>query len=89
MTIEFIPKDENYKEKVEKSFERQRAMETIDLLAPVMGDRFIITGQVLKAGRTITVCQAEVYAVNGNEKKLVAQMTGTMMTVIAREGIHQ
>lgn len=152
MTSEFIPADENYKEKVVKSFERQRAMETIGItletiepgrvvlhmpynqaytqqhgfvhagilstaldsacgyaafslmpreaavlsieykvnfLAPAMGDGFIITGQVLKAGRTITVCQAEVYAVNGNEKKLVAQMTGTLMTVIGREGIDQ
>ena len=61
----------------------------VNLLAPAMGNRFIITGQVLKAGRTITVCQAEVQAVNGNVKKMVAQMTGTMMTVIGRKGIHQ
>ena len=149
---EFIPTDENYREKVEKSFDRQQAMDTIGItlekvdpgrvvlnmpykeaytqqhgfvhagilstaldsacgyaafslmpkeaavlsieykvnfLAPAKGEMFIITGQVLKEGKTVTVCQAEAYAVNGKKKKLVAQMTGTMMTIIGRKEIHQ
>ncbi|MBA3012069.1 MAG: PaaI family thioesterase [Proteobacteria bacterium] len=152
MTIEFVPEDENYREKVAKSFDRQRAMKTIgitleeispgrvvlnmpyneaytqqhgfvhagilstaldsacgyaafslmpeeaavlsieykvNLLAPAKGEKFIITGQVLKAGRTLTVCQSEAYAVSEGKKKLVAQMTGTMMTIIGRKGINQ
>jgi uncharacterized protein (TIGR00369 family) len=59
----------------------------INLLAPARGERFIFTGQVLKAGRTVSVCLSEAYAIDGGARKLVSQMTGTMMTVIGREGI--
>jgi uncharacterized protein (TIGR00369 family) len=60
----------------------------MNLLAPARAAKFRITGQVLKAGRTVTVCQSELYAIDeGEQSKLVAQMTGTMMTVIGREGI--
>ncbi len=152
MTTEFIPADENYRKKVEKSFDRQQAMDTIGImlekvdpgrvvlnmpynkaytqqhgfvhagilstaldsacgyaafslmpkeaavlsieykvnfLAPAKGEAFVITGQVLKAGKTVTVCQAEAYALKGGKKKLVAQMTGTIMTIIGRKGIDQ
>jgi uncharacterized protein (TIGR00369 family) len=61
----------------------------VNLLAPARGDHFRVTGQVLKAGRTITVCLAEAYACEGGTEKRVAQMTGTMMTVLGREGIEQ
>lgn len=152
MAKNFVPQDENFKDKVTKSFERQKAMKTlgitlekieagrielnmpyiedftqqhgfvhagilstamdsacgyaafslmpkesavlsiefkINLLAPAIGEKFIITGEVLKAGKTISVCLSEAYSVNGNDKKLVAQMTGTMMTVIGKKGIEQ
>lgn len=60
-----------------------------NLLAPAKGEHFVFTGTVLKPGRTVTVCLAEAYAQNRGERKLVAQMTGTMMTVMGREGISQ
>lgn len=149
---EFQPRDKNYKQKVERSFDKQKAMKSlgitlekvqagrvelrmpymaeytqqhgfvhagilstamdsgcgyaafslmpedatvlsiefkINLLSPAKGDYFIITGEVIKAGRNITVCQSEAFSINGNKKKLVAQMTGTMMTVIGREGVEE
>jgi len=61
----------------------------VNLLAPAKGETFIITGQVLKPGRTVPVCQSEAYAVSEGKEKLVAQMTGTMMTIIGRKGINQ
>jgi uncharacterized protein (TIGR00369 family) len=61
----------------------------VNLLAPAIGDSFIFVGSVLKAGRTVSVCLAEAYAEKSGKTKLVAQMTGTMMTVIGREGIEQ
>ncbi len=152
MISNFVAQDEQFEEKVRKSFARQRAMETlgitlekiepgrielrmpyneaytqqhgflhagivstaldsacgyaafslmpkeaavlsieykINLLAPAKGDSFIFTGRVLKAGKTVSVCISEAYSKNSRERKLIAQMTGTMMTVIGREGIDQ
>jgi len=35
---------------------------TINLLAPASGQRFAVTGQVIRSGRTLTVCRAEASA---------------------------
>jgi len=59
----------------------------VNFLAPAKGELFRIVGKVLKPGRTITVCQAEAFAIDGGDEKLVSQMTGTMMAVYDREGI--
>ncbi len=59
----------------------------INLLAPAKGDLFRIIGEVIKPGRTITVCQADAFAHNDGQSKLIAQMTGTIMAVYNREGI--
>ena len=32
----------------------------VNMLAPAIGDRFVATGRVVRAGRTLTVCSAEV-----------------------------
>lgn len=53
----------------------------INMLAPAEGDRFIARGKVVKPGRTIVVCVAEVFAERDGAEKLVATMTGTMMVV--------
>ena len=53
----------------------------VNLLAPAVGERLIARARVLRAGRTITVCRADVSAVIGSDEKLVATMLGTMMTV--------
>ena len=58
----------------------------VNLLAPAKGDRIVARATVKKAGRTLTVCDADAFAVAGGEEKLVASMTGTMMRVEARRG---
>jgi uncharacterized protein (TIGR00369 family) len=59
----------------------------INLLAPAVGDRIVARGRVVKAGRTLTVAQSEVFAESAGEEKLIALLTATLMTVDAREGL--
>jgi acyl-coenzyme A thioesterase PaaI-like protein len=49
------------------------------MLAPAKGDAIVARGKVIRAGRTIMVCRADVYSITGSEEKLVAAMQGTMM----------
>jgi uncharacterized protein (TIGR00369 family) len=56
----------------------------VNFLAPGRGDRLIARGRVTKPGRTVTVCAADVFAVVGDEEKLVATMLVTIMTVGAQ-----
>ncbi|MEV5121234.1 PaaI family thioesterase [Streptomyces decoyicus] len=52
----------------------------INLLAPAVGDRIEAVGTVLKPGRTLTVCQLEVFGVQGDgERKLVANGQQTLI----------
>jgi acyl-coenzyme A thioesterase PaaI-like protein len=56
----------------------------INMLAPAEGTRLIARATVIKPGRTIVVCGAEVHAQQAGGEKLVATMTGTMMVVKGR-----
>lgn len=56
----------------------------INMLAPAEGVRLVARGRVVKPGRTIVVCTADVFAERGDVEKLVATMTGTMMVVKGR-----
>jgi uncharacterized protein (TIGR00369 family) len=52
----------------------------VNLLRPARGDLFVARAEVIKAGRTLTVVRADVFAGRTNsEKELVATMQGTMM----------
>ena len=52
----------------------------VNLLRPARGELFVARAEVIKAGRTLTVVRADVFAVSGNsERELVATMQGTMM----------
>ncbi|MET7540911.1 PaaI family thioesterase [Streptomyces sp. NPDC005507] len=54
----------------------------INLLAPALGDRLEAVGTVLKAGRTLTVCQLEVFAALADDtRKLVANGQQTLIRV--------
>jgi uncharacterized protein (TIGR00369 family) len=53
----------------------------LNLLRPASGDRVIADARVVRAGRTVTVCQADVFAFTGGESRQVAMLTGTMMRV--------
>ena len=59
----------------------------INLLAPAQGQRFRMTGQVVKPGRTITVSEGRAFAIDNGQERLIATMTATLMTVTGRDGI--
>ncbi len=44
----------------------------INLLAPAKGDRLRAIGKVIKPGRTLTVCELKVYAIDGTREVLCA-----------------
>ena len=53
----------------------------INLLAPARGDRLVADARVVRSGRTLTVCQAEVHTVEaGRPDVAVALMQATMIT---------
>ncbi|MEU2239020.1 PaaI family thioesterase [Streptomyces sp. NPDC018338] len=57
----------------------------INLLAPAAGDHLEAIGTVLKPGRTLTVCQLEVYGVqNDGTRKLVANGQQTLIRTTGR-----
>lgn len=56
----------------------------INLLAPAEGDLLIARAQVLRAGRTITVCRAEGHMKDDGESILVAAMQATIMGIEGR-----
>ena len=53
----------------------------VNLLAPAVGERFLARGQVIKAGRTLTVCQGELVAIEGSSERTAAIMQATMMCI--------
>ena len=59
----------------------------INLLAPATGERIVARGRVVKAGRTLTLAQADVFAVNGGQEKLIAHLIATMMTITGRDDV--
>lgn len=57
----------------------------VSLLAPARGDRLIGRGRVIRAGRTITACAADVVATAAaGEELLVASMLATIIAVRGR-----
>jgi uncharacterized protein (TIGR00369 family) len=60
------------------------------LPAPAQGERFIFQAQVVKAGKTLTFCEARAVAENGDaEPRLVATMSATLMAIYDRPGVTQ
>jgi uncharacterized protein (TIGR00369 family) len=51
----------------------------INLMAPARGERFEARGRVLRPGRTLTVCLAEVVAFDGEAESVVATMLSTLI----------
>jgi uncharacterized protein (TIGR00369 family) len=59
-----------------------------NLLAPASGTDFVFLGQVVKAGRTLSVCDAKAFSFDGSERKLIATMSGTLMAIYGRDHIR-
>lgn len=56
----------------------------IHLLAPADGNALRAVGRVIKPGRTLTVCEADVFAVKEGREKLCAKLLQTLMTMHGR-----
>ena len=55
----------------------------INLLAPAKGESFLAQGRVLRPGRTLSVCLADVFALEKGQRSLIATM---LSTIIMRPG---
>jgi uncharacterized protein (TIGR00369 family) len=53
----------------------------VNMLAPAQGDVLIARGEVLKAGRSLSVVRADVWARTGERESRVAAMQQTMMVM--------
>lgn len=53
----------------------------VNLLAPAAGEFIMARAQVKKAGRTLTVCTADAFAIKDGGEKAVATMLATIMAV--------
>jgi uncharacterized protein (TIGR00369 family) len=53
----------------------------LNLLSPAVGERFVARAKVKRAGRNVTVCVGDLFALSEAEEKLVATMLATMMQV--------
>ena len=59
----------------------------INLMAPGIGERLTARGKVVKAGRTLTLAQTDVFSIHEGREKQIALLTATLMTVEGREGV--
>ncbi len=57
---------------------------SIKFLAPARGQRLRAHGRVVQAGRSLSVCAADVYALDGARETLCATLLGTARNVEAR-----
>lgn len=53
----------------------------LNLMAPALGEALIARARVVRPGRRITVCHADVYVLDGADEKLCATALGTFMSL--------
>ncbi len=53
----------------------------VNLLAPAVGEALVAKAQVKRAGKTLTICTADAFAIADSREKVVATMLATMMMV--------
>jgi uncharacterized protein (TIGR00369 family) len=53
----------------------------VNLLTPAVGEFFIARALVKRAGKTLTICTADAFAVRNGEEQLIATMLGTIMRI--------
>lgn len=56
----------------------------INLVAPADGDALIARGRVLRSGKTLKICAADVFVVKGAEEILCATSLSTIMALAGR-----
>jgi uncharacterized protein (TIGR00369 family) len=61
----------------------------LNLISPGRGERFRFIGRVRKAGRTITLADADAIAIEASgRERLIATMTATEMTITGRDDVR-
>jgi uncharacterized protein (TIGR00369 family) len=53
----------------------------LNFVAPALGELLSARGQVIRAGRTLTVCRADVFIVRNSEEKICATSLSTIMSL--------
>lgn len=56
----------------------------INLVAPADGERLVTRARVVRSGRTLKVCTAEVVAIKGGQETLCAVAQSTMMCLMGK-----
>lgn len=59
----------------------------LHLLAPADGEQLRAVGRVLKPGRTLTICETEVFVAKEGREKLCAKLIGTLVLLAGRPDI--
>ena len=59
----------------------------MNLMAPADGDLLIARGEVVRAGRTLTVARADVYVVKEGKETQCAVMQQTLMRIVGRADV--
>lgn len=57
------------------------AEQKLNMFAPAVGERLIVTGTAVKAGRTLTIVDANIYVMNGSTRNHVAM---ALITLVAK-----
>lgn len=52
-----------------------------NFMVPAKGERFVAQGRVIRAGRTLTIAQGDVWAILNGEQKHIVMMQATIMAV--------
>jgi uncharacterized protein (TIGR00369 family) len=55
-----------------------------NLLAPAAGEVLVARAHVKRAGKTLTICTADAFAISDSKERLVATMLATIMSIPAR-----
>ena len=60
----------------------------VNFMSPAKGDHLRAVGRVVRAGRKLIVCLADVFAHDGANEKHIALMTASMMVVPAADNLR-
>jgi len=60
----------------------------INLLAAADGERAVATGEVIRSGRTLTVCRLDAYVEKAGKRTHCATGMQTLMTITGRAGVR-
>jgi uncharacterized protein (TIGR00369 family) len=59
----------------------------LNLMAAAQGEQAVAAGRVVRSGRTLTICQLDVYVERGGQRNHCATGLQTLMSVVGRAGV--